>query len=105
MSKKKRSPKKKSKRSIPRRLDLNSVEDDTLKRVSRTLKTIESFLSRWDSSNAKADDLLPQIMKIRKFHDALATWQNDAMKSKGSDDEETRMRRLRDFVLICQTYQ
>ena len=105
MSKKKRSAKKKSKKSVPRRLDLNSVEDDTMKRVNHTLKTIESFLSKWDASKVKEDDMLPQIMKIRKFHDALSTWKNDAMKARGSDDEDTRMRRLRDFVLICQTYQ
>lgn len=99
-----RPTKEKKVKKVPRRLDIDSVEEDTMKRVGHTLKIIEGFLAKWDAAKARPEDLLPQIMKIRKFHDALQTWQRDAVRTRGKEDDDARMRRLRDFVLICQTY-
>jgi len=89
---------------IPRKLDLNSVEKETLKRVERTLTILEDFLAKWNNAGTAPDDMFPQIMKIKKFRDALANWKQDAMEAKSDESYESRMRRLRDFVLICQTY-
>lgn len=89
---------------VPRKLDLNSVENETMERVERTLKNIDGFLSKWNKATTKPDDMFPQIMKIKKFHDALESWRRDAIKTKGKEKEDARMRRLQDFVLICDTY-
>ena len=82
---------------------LDSVEKETMKRVEKTLETINEFLSRWDEASAP-DDLIPQIVKIRKFYDALSNWKKEAIRTKGIEDDDSRMRRLREFVLLCQTY-
>lgn len=83
--------------------DINSVEDETMKRVAKTLQTINDFLSRWDEASAP-DDLIPQIAKIRKFRDALSDWKEQAIRTRNREPEEARMRRLQEFVLICQSY-
>jgi len=103
MSKKKPSRKSKVKK-IPKKLDVNSVEDETMKRVGRTLNSLESFLAKWDAAPKKPDNVFPQVVKIRNFHGALESWQREALRTKGKEDEKARMDRLRDFVLICQTY-
>ena len=82
---------------------INSVEEETMKRVAKTLSTINEFLNKWDEASAP-DDLIPQIVKIRKFRDALSSWKEQALKTKGKEPDETMMRRLQEFVLICQTY-
>ena len=91
-------------RKIPVKNDISSVEEETIKRVDRTLTSIETFLAKWDHSRIKPDDMIPQIAKIRQFHDALSRWQTEAVKGKGKNSEETKVKRLRDFVLICRTY-
>ncbi|HSB47405.1 MAG TPA: hypothetical protein VLD37_05300 [Candidatus Bilamarchaeum sp.] len=103
MSKKKALPRKNVRR-IPVKTDSVSVEEQTIKRVNRTLTTIDNFLAKWDASKIKPDPMLPQIIKIRQFKEALEKWQTEAVKAKGGGDEPTRIRRLRDFVLICRMY-
>jgi hypothetical protein len=99
----KKLPRKNVKR-VPVKTDSVSVEEQTIRRVNKTLTSIENFLARWDASRMKPDEMLPQIIKIRQFRQALERWQTEAVKSKGSSDEQSRIRRLRDFVLICRTY-
>lgn len=89
---------------VPVKNDIDSVEEETIKRVNHTLTTIETFLAKWDHSKSRPDDLIPQIAKIRQFHDVLSRWQAEAVKGKGRNSEETKVKRLRDFVLICRTY-
>ncbi len=89
---------------MPVKTDIASVEDETMKRVNHTITTIEDFLAKWDASKIKPDDMFPQILKIRQFHDALSGWQRDALKARGKEGEGGRIKRLRDFVLICRTY-
>ena len=48
--------------------------------------------------------MFPQVVKVKQFHGALMNWQKDALKSMGKDDDEARLRRLRDFVMLCRTY-
>jgi hypothetical protein len=92
------------KKKIPVRTDSASVEEETIKRVNRTITSIEDFLARWDSAKTKPDDMFPGVLKMRQFHDALMGWQREAVKAKGKKDEEGRIKRLKDFVLICRMY-
>jgi hypothetical protein len=94
--------KKEAVKKVPVKTDIASVEEETVRRVNRTLTAIDGFLAKWDASKVKPDDMFPQIVKIKQFHDALLNWQKASLK--GKRDEEARMRRLRDFVLICKTY-
>ena len=87
---------------IPVRMDSASIEEQTLERVNRTMATIENFLSRIDTSGNGR--VLPQIARIRKFHEALGAWQRSALRARKKGDDEARIRRLRDFVMICRTY-
>src|SRR5271157_1593791 len=89
---------------IPKRSDIFSVEEATIARVSRAISTIEDFLARWDATRTRPDDMFPQVVKVKQFHGALLNWQKDALKSMGKDDDEARLRRLRDFVMLCRTY-
>ena len=104
MPRKKAVAKARPSKKVPVKNDIGSVEEETIKRVDRTLTTIETFLAKWDHSRIKPDDMLPQIVKIRQFHDALARWQTDAVKGKEKNSEDMKVKRLRDFVLICRTY-
>jgi hypothetical protein len=89
---------------IPLKTDISSVEEETIKRVDRTLTTIEEFLSRWDSSKIKPDEILPQITKVKEFHRELSSWKRDAVRAHGQDNEDERVKRLYDFVLLCRSY-
>lgn len=88
---------------IPVRMDSSSIEEQTIERVNRTMATIENFLSRVDAAG-RPDAMFPQIVRIRRFRDALGAWRRVALKTRKKDDDENRIRRLRDFVLICRTY-
>ncbi len=95
---------KETEKRIPVKTDMASVEAETIKRVNKTLSSIEEFLARWDASGVKPDDMFPQVVKIRQFHDALLGWQKTAVKAQGRETEESRLKRLRDFVLIIRSY-
>lgn len=99
MAKKKNTKKK----NVPVKTDVNSVEKDTLDRVSRTLRIIGEFLARWDAS-AKPKDMIPEIERIRHFHDDLLHWQADAMKPHPKEHDEDKVERLEAFVDICLSY-
>jgi hypothetical protein len=96
--------KNKSAKGIPVRADAASVEKETIRRVDRTIATIGKFLAKWDASDIKPKNMLPEIVRIRKFHDALLSWQRDAVRAQGREDEESRLRRLHDFVVMCNSY-
>jgi len=89
---------------VPKKTDISSVEEATIERVNRTLTSIEGFLAKWDASSIKPDDMFPQIVKVRQFRDALHNWQREALKARGGWNEQSSMRRLREFVLLCRTY-
>jgi len=95
-------PKKAAK--VPVKTSTAAVEEQTITRVERTIRSLDEFLAKWDASKVKPDDMFPQVVKIRQFHEALTSWQRDAVKSRRRDDEESRVRRLRDFVMICRMY-
>lgn len=90
--------------AIPRKIDAASLEDETIKRAGRTLTTLEAFLERWDKSGIKPQGMVPEIAKIKKFHEGLSSWQKNAMKARVNKDDVARRRRLRDFVLLCRSY-
>ncbi|MFH0737578.1 MAG: hypothetical protein V1827_03170 [Candidatus Micrarchaeota archaeon] len=91
-------------RRIPLKTDVSSVEEETIRRVNHTLETIEDFLSRWETSKIKPDQMLPQISRIRRFHKELSAWQREAQRQKGRGGEDERVKRLEEFVLICTSY-
>ena len=84
--------------------DISIVEEETIKRVNKTMKSIDEFLAKWDSSKVKAEEMIPQVAKIKEFHKVLSKWQHDAVMSKGRGSNAERMKRLKEFVLICETY-
>lgn len=88
---------------VPVRTDIASIEAETLKRVGKTISTLENFLSKWDATKAKPDGMSPHVVKIKKFYHALTSWQKEVARSKDVNDE-TRTKRLQDFVFICKTY-
>ena len=95
---------KKATAGIPVKADTVSIEKETIQRIGRTLATIEDFLAKWDESDLKPDKMLPQVAKIRQFHDALVVWQKNAILSQEKGNEESRLKRLHDFVNICNSY-
>ena len=102
----KRSPKGNNRKAagVPRRMDLNSVEQETMARVNKTLKVIGNFLQKWNKVKKVPEDMMPQIKRIRKFHKELAGWQKNALKATGKESDEARVKRLREFVEICLNY-
>ncbi|MFH1785658.1 MAG: hypothetical protein ABH842_04475 [Candidatus Micrarchaeota archaeon] len=105
MAKKKTAIKAKPKKvvSIPKKTDVTSVEQETIRRVEKTISTLEYFLTKWDASKTKPDAMYPHVVRIRRFCHALESWQKNVTETKNVDDE-TRTRRLRDFVFICKMY-
>jgi hypothetical protein len=91
-------------KNVPIRTDSAALEEQTISRVERTIRTIGDFLAKWDSSEIKSDSMFPEVVKIRKFHDLLSAWQNDALGARGKGDEKSRVKRLRDFVVLCKMY-
>lgn len=91
-------------KNVPVRTDSAALEEQTISRVERTIRTLGEFLARWDSSESKPDSMFPEVVKIRKFHDLLSEWQKDAVSSRGKGDEKSRVKRLRDFVVLCKMY-
>jgi ribosomal protein S15P/S13E len=96
--------KKGSRKKVPVKTDINSVEKDTVKRVNRTIETIENFLAKWNASGVKPEDMIPHIERIKKFHDELLGWQKDAQKQHGRESEVEKLRRLEAFINICNNY-
>ncbi|MEW6748583.1 MAG: hypothetical protein AB1295_02670 [Candidatus Micrarchaeota archaeon] len=84
--------------------DISSVEEETLKRVDKTMKALEDFLSRWKASKIASGGVLPEVEKIKEFHRALSEWQRKALTGRGRGSDEERMERLEEFVLICRSY-
>ncbi len=68
---------------IPVKNDISSVEAETIKRVNKTLTNLEDFLAKWDAAKSKPDDMFPQVVKIRQFHDALAGLRNGRAHARG----------------------
>lgn len=90
---------------IPRRADTLSLEEETIRRSTRTLATLEGFLTRWDSSRVKPQGMAPEINRIKRFYEGLSRWQKSALKARTrKEDDKARVRRLRDFVLLCRSY-
>jgi len=89
---------------VPTKVDSAALEDQTIMKVDRTLDTIGDFLSKWEAAREKPSGMIPEIVKVRRFHEALGAWKKDAVKAKGKGTEQARLRRLRDFVIICRTY-
>jgi hypothetical protein len=85
--------------------NIDRIEANVIKEVSRTISTLESGLAKWDGLDNKPDDLVPDFERYKKFHDELENWEATALRSIGKPlTFEQRMERLRDFVRICYAY-
>ena len=113
--------------------DYASIEDETIVRVEKTLSTINDFLSKWDASAIKPEAMAQQVVRIKRFYDALSSWQVETSKLRGSgaglkpglrkdevkggrkgtvgsfylgsrSGEQSRIKRLQEFVMICRAY-
>jgi hypothetical protein len=93
-----------AKRTAGAKPALDSIEEETLKRVGHTVSTLASFLSKWDASGARPEGIIPQVLKIRKFHGQLLGWQKEALRAQGKGGAESQLKRLRSFVALCRTY-
>ncbi len=91
-------------KKVPVKADTAALEEQTLAKVERTLRTLTDFLSRWDSAETKPDSMYPEVVKMRRFRDMLLSWKMEADKARGRNDEKGRIRRLRDFVVLCKIY-
>ncbi|MBD3210606.1 hypothetical protein GF318_04470 [Candidatus Micrarchaeota archaeon] len=101
---KKKPSEKSSKKKVPKKTDIASVEKETIERVNRTISSIEEFLAKWEASKIKPDVMLPQVERIREFREALEKWEKKAVKGQTKKNEKARLKRLHDFVTICRTY-
>jgi hypothetical protein len=90
--------------NVPVRTDSETLEAQTIARVERTLARLGDFLSKWDSAESRPEGMFPEVVKIRKFHDLLRIWQKEAVSARSKGDEKSRMKRLRDFVILCRMY-
>lgn len=101
---KKKPSKKKSGKGVPKKTDTASVEKETIERANRTITAIEQFLAKWDASNIKPEIMLPQVEKVKKFHNELAKWEKRAVKAQKKSTDKARLKRLHEFVVICRNY-
>jgi hypothetical protein len=106
-SKKDKSVKKKgksTKRKVPVKTDISSVEEDTIKRANHTITAIEDFLARWDASGIRQEIMVPEVERVKSFHKELVKWQKKALKEHSKSTDKARLKRLHDFVMICRNY-
>lgn len=104
MVKKGSKPDASGRKKVPVKTDTAAMEEQTIERAGRTIKTLEDFLHKWDSAESRPDLMFPEVVRIRQFCDMLKAWRKGAMESRGSEDDEARMKRLRDFVVLCSSY-
>ncbi|NYZ73674.1 hypothetical protein H0O00_00870 [Candidatus Micrarchaeota archaeon] len=85
--------------------NVDDVEKEAIEKVNRTITVLEGALATWDAAKEKPIDLKDRFSRYKQFHDALATWETKALKSRGKqEDFNTRVQRLREFVDICYAY-
>jgi hypothetical protein len=70
-----------------------------LKKAERTIAAIEKYLERWDSAAKRPQNLLPQVARLRQFHDVLVRWREETLRKKSSEAE-----RARELMIIFDTY-
>ncbi|MBU0526928.1 hypothetical protein KKE92_00450 [Candidatus Micrarchaeota archaeon] len=85
--------------------DLNVLEDETLRKVNKSISALEVALAGWEASKDKPEYLRSKYQKYERFHKELAMWTKKilhARKLKRPVDERVEL--LRDFVKICSSY-
>jgi hypothetical protein len=74
---------------------LSSMEHEAAARAGLTISAIDDFLSAYDRARLKPSGILPQVMRLKGFRDALRGWR------EGEGGAEAR---LRELALICESY-
>ncbi len=97
-----------SQRALPGHVDegnIDSVEEETLEKVGKTLSALELALASWDAAKEKPESLRPKFAKYRLLHDMLIQWQKKAQRAAGKKAAfEKKVAVLWDFVDICRDY-
>ncbi len=91
-------------KGIPKKVDLLSVENAAIERAGKAISNISGFLERWNNARQKPEGMLPQVMRMRVFRDALLAWQKEAARQKGRGNDGAREQRLRQFVVLCESF-
>ena len=84
--------------------NIDTIEQETIQRVSKTISALEVALSTWDASKEKPLDLKLKYMKYQWLHEALSGWEKKVLKSRGTEDYNARVGHLHEFVSICNSY-
>lgn len=85
--------------------NIDDVEQQAIDKVNRTITILEGALATWDAAKEKPMDLKDRFARYRQFHDALAAWETKALKARDkTEDLNSRVQRLREFVDICYAY-
>ncbi len=81
------------------------IEKETMKKVNRTITTLEAAIATWETAKEKPEDLKDRFTNYKRLHDALMKWERDVLKAMEREDKfDVRVRRLQEFVDICYAY-
>lgn len=81
------------------------VEIDAFNKINRTIDSIEAALTEWNSLKQKPSFLRSKMLKYSGMKTALETWINDFVKRDVDESYKDRLKRLQDFVDICEIYR
>jgi len=110
MPKKKGSRKKSKKKTKPAlqkvtRENIDLIQNETVKKVSKTLSSLEVAIADWDISEEKPEELKQKFKRYKWLHTSLSEWEKKTLKAIGKKDKyETKLQRINEFVKICNAY-
>ncbi|MBI5046251.1 hypothetical protein HZC07_00780 [Candidatus Micrarchaeota archaeon] len=85
--------------------NIGDVEKETLKRVNKTISTLENAIESWNALKQKPKTLEQKFIKHKQFYEQLAKWETKTLKDmRKKDDFDSRIHGLQDFVNICYAY-
>ncbi len=85
--------------------NIDRIEEETVKEVSRAITVLESALAQWNGLEKKPMELEPDFERYKSFHDALEQWETKSLRAIGKAMTfEQRLDHIREFVNICNTH-
>lgn len=91
---------------IAKKKDIDMIEDETLRKVGNTIRSIERFMKKWETSGEKPMLMEHEVMELRRYHRILGRWHDRALKAhkNKNDTQENKIRRVREFIKISLTF-
>jgi len=90
---------------FPTDFDVEAAENETIRRVNKTLSAIEKAVASWDASKEKPINLRLKIMHLKRFHSRLSKWEKKMVLSISRHEARSkRVLLLREFTEICHAY-